>query len=150
MGCLHSSLFTHVNDRITSSQRTQYPECVKDMTFADWFRNELRRREWTQAEFARRAKMAPSTVSTWTSGDRIPDPDSCDLIADVLLRDLDEVLEAAGHRPPSYELPPGDPRRTAIALIRQLDPDDPATRFWLEMIPGTVEKLRKLDKERGH
>jgi len=70
------------------------------------------------------------------------------LISDYLPVDLDEVLEAAGHRPPSFDLPPGDPRRTIISMIRQLDPEDSTTLFWLESLPPTIEKLKKLDRRK--
>lgn len=89
----------------------------------------------TQADFTRKSGLSRSTVSEWARGTRTPDPASCQLISDYLPVDLDEVLEAAGHRPPSFDLPPGDPRRTIISMIRQLDPEDSTTLFWLESLP---------------
>lgn len=118
-------------------------------TFSAWLRRQLQRREWTESDLARRMSTTPSVVNRWARGERVPSPQSCESLADVLLIDVNEVLERAGHKPREIELPPGDPRRTIIALIRQLDPDDPVTRFWLESLPPTIEQLRKLDKERG-
>jgi transcriptional regulator with XRE-family HTH domain len=48
--------------------------------FAAWVRRELRRREWTDSDFARRLNLSTGTVSRWLSGDRHPNPRSCDLI----------------------------------------------------------------------
>jgi transcriptional regulator with XRE-family HTH domain len=66
--------------------------------FRDWFAHELRRREWTQADFARRSGVATSVVSRWMNLQATPEPSSCDIIADVFGIDYDFVLAKAGHR----------------------------------------------------
>ena len=68
-------------------------------TFANWFRGQLRVRELSQADFARTSGKQTGVVSDWATGKRTPDPQSCDLIADVFGIPIDTVLEAAGHRP---------------------------------------------------
>lgn len=64
-----------------------------------WLRRQLQRREMRQADLARRVGTSPGTVSSWVNGQRVPDPASCDRIADALGVDVDEVLMLAGHRP---------------------------------------------------
>jgi transcriptional regulator with XRE-family HTH domain len=67
--------------------------------FGVWLERQLRSRELTQSEFARRTEVRQGMVSNWITGKRIPDPGSCDRIADALGLPIDEVLIQAGHRP---------------------------------------------------
>jgi transcriptional regulator with XRE-family HTH domain len=92
--------------------------------FTHWFQLRLRRKGWTASDFARESSVPRSTVGTWFRGERVPDPDSCDVIADVLHVDRDEVLALAGHRPPDIELAPDDPRRDLKALIDRVAWDE--------------------------
>ena len=85
--------------------------------FADWFRKQLDRRDLSQADFARLIDMSTGTVSNWATGRRVPDPASCDLIADALGLDLDLVLWQAGHRPPTKEVNPDDPKMEIHGLV---------------------------------
>jgi SOS-response transcriptional repressor LexA len=67
--------------------------------FAEWLTAEIKARNWNQSEFGRRAgESSRSTVSSWVTGSRLPEPDSCVRIADALGIDPDEVLDRAGHR----------------------------------------------------
>jgi hypothetical protein len=59
-------------------------------------------------------------VSNWYRGERVPDPASCEVIADAFNVDPDMVLIYAGHRPNVEELPPDDPRTDLIALVRRV------------------------------
>lgn len=94
---------------------------VRGQTFATWLQRHLLRREWTQADFARRLNVSPQVVSKWILAQRIPDPASCDRIADVLGVDLDLVLWQAGHRPNVERIDPDDPRTVLGALINAID-----------------------------
>lgn len=107
--------------------------------FATWFQRQLRLRDWTQADFVRRSGAARGTVSNWARGSRLPDPAGCDLIADVLGVDRDEVLAIAGHRTPDEELAPDDPRRDLFALMKRVKMTPERT--------GTIQTL--LEKWRG-
>ena len=80
----------------------QYPA---DVMFAKWFTEQLRWRDLSQAEFARRAGIPQSTVNTWARGSRVPDPYNCDLIADALQMNIDVVLFQAGIPYPSGRVP---------------------------------------------
>lgn len=51
----------------------------------------------------------------------MPDPPLCDVIADVLGLDVDDVLTIAGHRPSVVAIPPDDPRRELHALVDRID-----------------------------
>lgn len=116
------------------------------MNFSQWFARQLTRHEWTQSDFARRAKVATSTVSNWASGARVPDPTSCDLIADVLRVPLDEVLAAAGHRPLLDDrILPDDPRAALWTLAKEIDwtPDK------VIAAEGLFRSFIAWDRERG-
>lgn len=91
-----------------------------DDRFGTWLKRQLTRRDLTQSDFARAIDRSPGRVSEWIHGKRIPDPQTCDVIADALLIDLDLVLFQAGHRP----------------LERRTDPDDPALE-----IHGLVDRV---------
>jgi transcriptional regulator with XRE-family HTH domain len=113
---------------------------MTDGPFGRWLKNELRRRDWNMSDLARRINSDPSAVGRWARGDRIPDPASCDLLADALGIDIDRVLVAAGHRPNIEAIPVDDDRATIAALLRQVEltPDRGALlkatiRAWLEL-----------------
>jgi len=89
-------------------------------TFGSWLQRQLDRREWKQSDFARRAKVSTSAVSYYISGARLPDPITCDRIADVLDADRDLVLALAGHRPPDQPLDPDDPITILLGAARKV------------------------------
>ena len=66
----------------------------------DWMRQEMTRRAWRQADFARAAGVDVSMVSRWLRGRR-PEPASLERIAAALGVDVDALLTMAGHRPRS-------------------------------------------------
>lgn len=87
-------------------------------SFIEWLGEEMRRREWRQADFARAAGVDVSMVSRWLRGRR-PDPASLERVAAALGMDLDALLTLAGHRPRSPR--DDDPRVAAlVAKIRQV------------------------------
>jgi transcriptional regulator with XRE-family HTH domain len=97
---------------------------MRRQEFSTWFKRHLRTNDWTQADFARKTGIATGTISNWARGYRVPDPPSCDLIADILGIDRDKVLALAGHRPLDLELAPDDPRRDLKALIDRVAWDE--------------------------
>jgi transcriptional regulator with XRE-family HTH domain len=110
------------------------------MPFANWVRGELRRREWSAADLARRMDVNSGIISNWLSGKRRPSPRSCDLLADVLGADLDFVLALVGHRPATTSAPPPDETAAVIAMLRRIQPSpdrikglDGMLRTWLEL-----------------
>jgi transcriptional regulator with XRE-family HTH domain len=108
--------------------------------FSGWVRQQLRRRQWNDAELARRLDMPSGTISRWLRGERQPSTRSCDLIADVFGVDVDLVLTLAGHRPQPGVAQPDDPRTELIAMLNrvQLTPDrlaglEGTLRAWIEI-----------------
>jgi transcriptional regulator with XRE-family HTH domain len=87
-------------------------------SYSAWSLEEMRRREWRQADFARAAGVDVSMVSRWLQGRR-PDPGSLERVAAALGADLDALLTLAGHRPRSPR--DDDPRvATLVAKVRQV------------------------------
>src|SRR5918998_1604879 len=108
--------------------------------FSAWVRQQLRRRQWNDAELARQLGMPSGTISRWLRGERQPSTRSCDLIADVFGVDVDLVLTLAGHRPQPSVAQPDDTRAELIALLKrvQLTPDrlaglEGTLRAWIEI-----------------
>jgi len=87
-------------------------------SYREWMLEEMGRREWRQADFARAAGIDVSMVSRWLQGRR-PDPASLERVAAALGVDLDALLTLAGHRPRSAR---GDDRRVAalVAKVRHV------------------------------
>jgi transcriptional regulator with XRE-family HTH domain len=92
-----------------------------DKRFADWLREELRRREWSQSDFARRADVYDSVVSKWLSGTR-PSVELVDRVADVLGADLVPLLVMTGYLPEGVlGQPEADPERARLlAKLRRV------------------------------
>lgn len=88
--------------------------------FGEWFSRQLDGRGWSQSDFHRRSGVPRSTVSTWATGVRLPDPASIDLIADVFGLPVDTVLTIAGHRPDVEALDANDPRELLAQRIRRI------------------------------
>jgi transcriptional regulator with XRE-family HTH domain len=95
--------------------------------FADWLKQQLIRRQWSQAVFARRAGVTDTAVSLWVSGKRLPDAESCDKIAEALFVSRDEVLARAGLRPVEHE--DAEDVRELIGLIRRITWNEDRLRF---------------------
>lgn len=88
-------------------------------SYKEWVREELGRRGWRQADFARAVSVDVSMVSRWLHGRR-PDPASLERVAAALGVDLDALLTLAGHRPRSAR--DDDPRvATLAAKVRQIE-----------------------------
>lgn len=104
---------------------TQRPQSSRHMpeTIPELLTSEMRRRETDQTGLARVIGVPPSRVNRWLSG-TVPSPASCDVIADTLGYDVDQVLIMAGHRPDAD----GRPQRASVAklhaLARRMDDGD--------------------------
>jgi transcriptional regulator with XRE-family HTH domain len=86
--------------------------------FPGWLRQELTRREWRQADFARATGVDVSMISRWLHGRR-PDPASLERVAQTLGLDLDGLLSMAGYRQQPRN---DDPRiATLVAKVRQVE-----------------------------
>lgn len=115
-----------------------------DENLQSWLRRQLKRREWLQSELARRTGLSDSSISQYLSGNRIPDPITCDKIADALGADRDLVLALAGHRPPDTPIDPDDPRERVIALIRRARID----QFRADTLEVLIREWMRHDSQR--
>lgn len=134
-----NAIYHHVKALSTSVDN------MSDGNFPRWLKRQLDRREWTQAELARRLGTGSGVVSHWVRGQRVPDPSSVDKLADILGVDRDLVLALAGHRPADTELDPDDPAAAICALVRQIEWNDERA----ETITATLERFRKFDRQRA-
>jgi transcriptional regulator with XRE-family HTH domain len=128
------------------------------MPFATWVRGELRRREWSAADLARRMDVNSGIISNWLRGKRRPSPRSCDLLADVLGADLDYVLALVGHRPATTSAPPPDETAALISMLRRIQPHpdrlkglDGMLRIWLELDRAAADEPNGAERDvRAH
>jgi transcriptional regulator with XRE-family HTH domain len=90
---------------------------VSTSQFGAWLRRQLRVAGLNQSELAEKIGTSTGTVSMWATGKRVPEPASCDLIADALGVGFDVVLAAAGHRPLDEEIALDDPRIEIHGLV---------------------------------
>lgn len=91
---------------------------MNNRSFGSWLQRQLDRREWNQADFAKKAGVGSGRVSDWIRDVRLPSVESCDKIADALGVDLDEVLTLAGHRHNHLDNPE---QAALISLLRRVD-----------------------------
>ena len=89
-----------------------------DLTpFGRWLMDRLDEREMTRADLARAVGRSSGLVAKWLYSNA-PLPASCDRIAAALMLPVDQVLEAAGHRPVAS--PQSDLRREAQNLLTRI------------------------------
>lgn len=86
------------------------PQAQNDITstsrFQTWLNNLLRRRNLSGNAFSKRVGISQSAVQRWTSGQGLPNRETCERIADVLGVPLNEVLLQAGIIPREIRLGP--------------------------------------------
>lgn len=137
------SLFCHADILSAFAIAVKHPISMDENAFGVWLRRQLERRDWLQADLVHRGKFSRSAVSDWVNGKRIPDPASCDLIADALGLDRDLVLSIAGHRPVAEDDSPLV--REFIAKVRRIDwaVGDRAL-FFDRIVNGWLDDDRKM------
>lgn len=96
---------------------------VTEHDLVTFLEQELRRREWSSADFARRMGVSTGSVSMWMTRKRTPGPKSIERMADVLYADPDLLLSLAGHRPAIYEVDPDSREARAAHLVTRIDWD---------------------------
>lgn len=72
------------------------PMSSESLSFGSWLRDQVGRRGWQPADFARAAETSTANVTRWMSG-VIPGPKSCRKIAQALGLEDELVLYKAGH-----------------------------------------------------
>lgn len=107
-------------------------------TFGAWLRRQLKRRQMRQADLARRLETSSGVVSHWARDTRVPEPESCQGIADALGLSVDEVLTAAGHR---TEATYDDPITAGFVARLQKIEWDPISVTVMESAIQTLENI---------
>lgn len=119
---------------------SEQPESTE--RFAAWIRETMRRRVWTQAEFARKTKVSSSVVSRWLNGQQ-PDPASVRKIASRLGEDLNSLMAMAGYLEiEKLALPPQ--KAALVAKIVQTE----LTPAVMSMMDAVIEHERRNPQER--
>src|SRR5690348_14961258 len=83
---------------ILDVSRYDVPMSTERVPFGEWLRGEIDKAGLDTSGLAHRMGVPPATVSRWLNGTRIPQPDSCYLVATALDIDPDVVLFYAGHK----------------------------------------------------
>lgn len=99
--------------------------------FGEWLLQQLERRDWTQADFARLSHLSNTNISRWINNERVPSSQSCLRIAKVFDMNEDLVLSLAGHKEP---LGKPKPARSFDDILRELDAERPVAVPIIEQI----------------
>ena len=76
------------------------------MSFGDWLAEELKQRDWSHSELARRAGLSQVSVSGVIAGQRNPGCEFCVKVADALGVSAVLVMRKAGILPPGPDEDP--------------------------------------------
>lgn len=91
--------------------------------FVNWLKGEIEARQWTQSEFAKRASLAPSTVSMVLKLQKSPGMSFCKRAAAALNLPPSEVMRRAGHLPDTQTVIDEDEAfQKIIEICRDLTP----------------------------
>lgn len=113
------------------------------LEFSEWLVNEMRKRDWSQAELARKSGLTRGGISNLINRVRKPNADTCNALARALGYPPDYVMRQAGLLP-RKEATDSDPRlKIIVHLVGQLDPDDQ------EEVIAFIETKRRLGEQRG-
>lgn len=116
------------------------------MDFADWLRQELRKRKWSYGELARRSGVQTTQISRVVNRVQGAGPDLCIAIAKGLNLPREEVFRARGwllHTPEEVFLPQIDPRTLKLAKMLSQMPFN-SRELTLDAIESMVETAQKL------
>lgn len=108
-----------------------------------WLEQQLRRRDWSWADLARRLDATPSVVSGWRTGRRRPSPSMCVAIADVFMVDEDYVFGLAGQAPMPVRTNPDAPGEIIAAKARRLRWSDDRFAMMAQLLDTMHEQDRR-------
>ena len=74
-----------------------------NMEFTEWLNEELIKRNWSQADLARKSGLTTAGISRLVTNDRKPGPEACMSIAKAFNYHPEIVFRAAGLLPPKPE-----------------------------------------------
>lgn len=89
--------------------------------FGDWLKSVMERRGWANKDLAAALDTDSGTVSRWRNNRRVPDPASCELLAEALGVDPDIVLVRAGHRKPRRPVEEYDVTEDMLEAKRRME-----------------------------
>jgi transcriptional regulator with XRE-family HTH domain len=115
--------------------------------YADWLKEELRRRNWSQSELGRRSGILPSVISRWLRCEWGPDASSALKVANALGVDVDFVLELAGHER-RQRFPESTNARQLKSMIDHIDWYKPGRFNTIEGIFRIYKNEDELDDQR--
>ena len=118
---------------------------MSEPSFDQWLSRQLRLRDWSGSEFARRLDAHPSTVSFWLRGERIPNPKFCERISDALDLDVETVLAVAGHYRPLDPMDADSIETRLVSLVRAIKWDEDRAGG----IEGILRAYREFDRRKG-
>lgn len=115
--------------------------------FANWLEDELRQRDWRQADLAAASNVDSGYISRMLSGDRTPGPETCVMIARGLNVPPEEVFRRAGFLPERRQYDVQEER--ALWIFSQL-PEDLQRYLLTQMEALLDEEQRKRRPERRY
>jgi len=107
--------------------------------FGSWLQSELDKREWTQADLARRSGMNSALVSYLTNGTRKLGLSSAIILSKTLRVPIETILAEAGHiQQPSQN----EAKESQLLYLFRLLPEDEQDRMiaYIEAILNMIDK----------
>lgn len=96
---------------------------MADTTFGAYLKQRMNELDTNAYRVAQATGFQPGTISHWINNRRLPNPESCAILAEALALDIDDVLERAGHRP-RYRTDPDPARAEIYRMVDQLPEDE--------------------------
>lgn len=90
-------------------------------SFGEWLQKELDKRNWNQAELARRSGLTTAGISLMSNGQRGIGPDACNAIARAFGMPPETVFAAAGLLPPKS---PESEKKSLLEHMFDMLPED--------------------------
>ena len=82
------------------------------VTFGEWLDKQLIDHDWSMSKFGQLCGVSHVAVSRWISGERTPEPESCERIAKVFGIPVEDIYRRVG-----YSLSPTDLDANAEAML---------------------------------
>ncbi len=111
------------------------------MDFSEWLVDELKQREWSNADLAKAAGISRGSVTNIISGIRSPGTDICEAIARAFKIPPEVVYRHAGLLPPALE--PDEKRQELVHLFELMNDNNRE-----DTIDYARMKLQKQEREK--
>lgn len=109
-------------------------------SFGRYLRDQMKRKEMSRVELARRCGVSGSTISRWMTTPVRPDTANVKTLAKVLGLDYAEVLAKAGHGHAAFSGMEGSPAR-AQRIADMLAPDSPLSAKQREDLETAIDAI---------